>query len=49
VSPFKRIAINIAAPFPQSDRGNRYLLIVMDYFTNNKWLKVNVIPNQEAS
>jgi hypothetical protein len=39
--------MNIAGPFPQRDRGNRYLLIAMDYF--NKWPDVYVIFNQEAS
>jgi hypothetical protein len=46
-APFERIAIDGAAPFPWSDRGNRYLLIAMDYFT--KWPEVYAIPNQEAS
>jgi hypothetical protein len=30
---FKRIVISIARPFHQSDQGNPYLLITMDYFT----------------
>jgi hypothetical protein len=46
-APFKRIAVDIAGPFPESDRGNRFLLIAMDYFT--KWPDVYAIPNQEAS
>jgi hypothetical protein len=33
-SPFKRIAIDIAGPFPESKRGNWHLLIATDYFTN---------------
>ena len=37
----------IAGPFPESDRGSRYLLVGMDYFT--KWLEVYAILNQEAS
>jgi hypothetical protein len=45
--PFERIAINIAGPFPQSNQGNQYLLIAMDYFT--KWPEDYAIPNQEAS
>jgi transposase InsO family protein len=45
-APFERVAIDIAGPFPQSDRGNRYLLIAIDYFT--KWPEVYPIPNQEA-
>jgi hypothetical protein len=33
VAPFERIVMDIAGPFLQSDRGDRYLLIAMDYFT----------------
>jgi hypothetical protein len=46
-SPFERIAIDVAGPFPRSDQGNQYLLIAMDYFT--KWPEVYAIPNREAS
>jgi hypothetical protein len=38
--------IDIAGPFPGSDRVNRYLLVAMDYVT--KWPKFYAIPNQEA-
>jgi hypothetical protein len=30
---FERIVIDVAGPFPQSDQGNPYPLIAMDYFT----------------
>jgi hypothetical protein len=30
---FERIVIDIAGPFTQSDQGNQYLLIAVDYFT----------------
>jgi hypothetical protein len=46
-APFERISIDVAGPFPQSDHGNRYLLIAMDYFT--KWQEVYAVPNQEAT
>jgi hypothetical protein len=46
-APFERVAIDIGGPFPRSDRGNRYLLISMDYFT--KWPEFYAIPDQEAS
>jgi hypothetical protein len=32
-APFERIAVDITGPFLESDRGNRYLLVAMDYFT----------------
>jgi hypothetical protein len=30
---FERIAIDLAAPFPQSDQGDRYVVIAIDHFT----------------
>src|SRR3978361_2553900 len=33
--PFERIAIDVAGPFPESERGKKYILIAMDYFS--KW------------
>jgi hypothetical protein len=46
-TPFKSITTDIAGPILESERGNPYLLIAMDYFT--KWPEVYTIPNQEAS
>lgn len=31
--PFQRVATDIAGPFPTSNNGNRYILVVGDYFT----------------
>jgi hypothetical protein len=45
-APFGRIAIHVAGSFQQSNQGNQYLLIAMDYCT--KWLGTYSIPNQEA-
>ena len=33
-------------PFPQSQAGNRYILVMVDFFT--KWAEVAALPNQEA-
>ena len=45
--PFERIAINIAEPFPVTDNGNRYIMVIGDYFT--KWVEAYTIPNQEVT
>ncbi|KAG8199259.1 hypothetical protein JTE90_003684 [Oedothorax gibbosus] len=46
-APFERIAIDVLGPLPQTTNGNKYILVVMDYFT--KWPEAYVIPNQEAT
>jgi hypothetical protein len=45
--PYKRIAIDIKGPCPESENGNRHLLIAMEHLTKRP--EVYVIPNQEAS
>lgn len=45
-APLERVAVDIAGPFPVSASGNRYVLVVIDYFT--KWPEVFPLPNQEA-
>jgi hypothetical protein len=45
-APLKRIAIDVAGPFPRRDQGNRYLLVPMDYFI--KWPDDYAIPKQEV-
>ena len=44
--PLERIAIDILGPLPVSNDGNKYIMIVVDYFT--KWAESYAIPNQEA-
>ena len=39
--PFERIAIDIAGPFPVTDDGNRYIMVVGDYFT--KWVEARCV------
>ncbi|GBM23666.1 hypothetical protein AVEN_117409-1 [Araneus ventricosus] len=43
----ERMALDILGPFPVTTKGNRYVLVLMDYFT--KWPEAIPIPVQEAS
>ena len=45
-SPMERVGVDVMGPFPRSDKGNRYVLTVMDYFT--KWPEAYAVPDQEA-
>ncbi|KAJ8940405.1 hypothetical protein NQ318_009334 [Aromia moschata] len=45
-SLFERIAIDVAGPFPETDNGNKYIVVVMDFFQQ---MGRSVCPNQEAS
>ena len=44
--PMERIHMDILGPFPKSNKGNQYILMVIDQFT--KWLEAFPIPNQSA-
>ena len=44
--PLERVALDVLGPLPESERGNKYILVVADYFT--KWTEAYAIPNQEA-
>lgn len=46
-APFERVGIDVLGPFPRSKLGNRFLLVIVDYFT--KWPEVIPIPSQTAS
>lgn len=41
--PVERVAIDVMGPFVLSGRGNRYLLVAMDYFS--KWPEAFALPS----
>ena len=45
-APLERVAIDVMSPLVRSTKGNRYLLVVIDYFS--KWPEAYALPNQEA-
>ena len=45
-APSERIALDVLGPLPLSESGNKYLLLIADYFT--KWPETYSLPNQEA-
>ena len=45
--PMERIGMDVLGPLPTTDDGNKYILIIGDYFT--KWKEAYAIPNQEAT
>ncbi|MBJ5510257.1 hypothetical protein JGG51_24020 [Salmonella enterica subsp. enterica serovar Meleagridis] len=45
-APFGRIAVDVMGPLPRTEKGNRYVLVVMDCFTNCP--EVFPMENQEV-
>ena len=43
---WKQIGIDLVGPLPCSDKGNKYIIVVTDYFT--KWPEVCASPTKEA-
>lgn len=44
--PMQGIDTDILCELPETDRGNRHILVVYDYFT--KWTEAFILPNMEA-
>ncbi|KRX54087.1 Gypsy retrotransposon integrase-like protein 1 [Trichinella sp. T9] len=45
--PFQRIGVDVLGPLEETKRGNRYLLVICDYFT--KWPEAFPMPDTEAT
>lgn len=45
--PFDTISIDFLTNLPETDRGNRYLLVVCDHFT--RWCEVYPLPDMKAT
>ena len=44
--PLEKVAIDIMGPLPVTSRGNRYMIVICDYFT--KWTEAFPAPNMRA-
>ncbi|KRX24424.1 Retrovirus-related Pol polyprotein from transposon [Trichinella nelsoni] len=44
--PFQRVGMDIVGPLEETQNGNRYILVVCDYFS--KWPEAFALPNAEA-
>lgn len=44
--PMEEVAIDLMGPFPESEAGNKYVLVVVDSFS--RWMEAYPLPNIEA-
>ena len=47
MSPFHMVAIDVIGPLPETDKGNKYIVTLMDYYT--KWPEAYATKDQKAS
>ena len=45
-SPLERVAVDVMGPFKETVRGNRFVIVIGDYFT--KWMEAYPVPNHKA-
>jgi hypothetical protein len=45
-APLERVALDIIGPFRRTNSGNKYILVLGDYFS--KWTEAYALPNIEA-
>jgi hypothetical protein len=44
--PFEKLGIDHLGPFPLSNRGNKHIIVAIDYLT--KWVEARAVPSQKA-
>ena len=44
--PMERVAIDVMGPLPETTTGNKFIVVVADYFT--KWTEAYAVPNHKA-
>ena len=45
--PFSRLSIDVAGPLPQTKRGNRFVIAIVDHGT--RWAETYPVPNHQAT
>ena len=45
-APMERLAMDLQGPFPESQQGNKYVLVIQDYFS--KWVELFAIPDKSG-
>ena len=44
--PFEKAGMDLLGPFPVTDKGNKYIIVMVDYLT--KWVETKALPNGTA-
>ena len=45
-APMEKVHIDMLGPLPESQQGNKYVLLLVDQFT--KWVEIHAVPDQSA-